>query len=157
TILQNARTTALKYCLRPLLWRISLTQGKLAHTQRRYEEAERRFAEALELLKDLANSLPGQTLQQHFLQHAQALFPHTRQPSPHRLAKKTFEGLTERERAVAAQIARGKSNREIADELGVTPGTIQTHVSSILSKLSFSSRTQIAVWAMEKGLANEAV
>ena len=157
TILQNAQTTALKHGLRPLLWRISLTQGKLAHSQRRYEEAERRFAAALELLEDLASSLPDETFHQRFLQHAQALFPRTRQPSAHRLAKKIFEGLTERERAVAALIARGKSNREIADSLGVTPGTIQTHVSSILSKLHFSSRTQIAVWAMEKGLANEAV
>ena len=109
------------------------------------------------MIENLASSLPGETFHQRFLQHAQALFPRTRQPSPHRLAKKTFEGLTERERAVAALIARGKSNREIADSLGVTPGTIQTHVSSILSKLHFSSRTQIAVWAMEKGLANEAV
>src|SRR3989442_11765662 len=157
TILQDARTTALKHGLRPVLWRISLTQGKLAHAQRRYEEAERRFAEALQLLEDLASSLPDQAFRQHFLQHAQALFPRTRQPSAHRLAKKTFEGLTQREREVAALIARGKSNREIADALVVAPHTIETHVSSILSKLGFTSRTQIAVWAMEKGLANEAV
>jgi DNA-binding CsgD family transcriptional regulator len=157
TSLQEARTTALKHGLRPWLWRICMTQGKLAHSQRRYEEAERQFAEAQELLEDLASSLPDQTFHQHFLHHAHALFPRTRQPSAHRLAKKTFEGLTERERAVAVLIARGKSNREIADSLGITPGTIQTHVSSILSKLHFSSRTQIAVWAMEKGLANEAV
>jgi hypothetical protein len=57
-------------------------------------------------------------IEQHFLQHAHALFPHTRQPSPHRLAKKTFEGLTQREREVAALIAQGKSNREIAPVLG---------------------------------------
>src|SRR2546426_338612 len=157
TFLQQARATAFKRGLRPLLWRIYLTQGKLAHSQRRYEEAERRFAEALELLEDLASGLLDEPLQQHFLHHAHALFPHTRQPSPRRLAKKTFEGLTQRERAVAALIARGKSNREIADSLGVTPGTIETHVSNILSKLHSSSRTQIAVWAMEKGLANEAV
>lgn len=157
TILQNARTTALKYGLRPLLWRISLTQGKLAHTQRRYEEAERRFAEALELLEDLASSLPDQTLQRHFLQRAHALFPRTRQPSPRRLTKKTFEGLTQRERAVAALIARGKSNREIADSLVVAPRTIETHVHSILSKLGFTSRAQIAVWAAEKGLSNDAM
>ena len=155
TILQNARATALKHGLRPLLWRICLTQGKLAHSQRRYEEAERRFAEALELLEDLARNLPDQTLHQHFLQHAHALFPHTRQPSPHRLTKKTFEGLTQRERAVAALIARGKSNREIADLLVVAPRTIETHVHSILSKLGFNSRAQIAVWAAEKGLSND--
>jgi DNA-binding CsgD family transcriptional regulator/tetratricopeptide (TPR) repeat protein len=157
TILQHARTTALKHGLRPLLWRISLTQGKLAHAQRRYEEAERRFAEAQELLEDLASSLPDEPLQQHFLQHAQALFPRPRQPSAHRLAKKTFGGLTERERAVAALIALGKSNREIADTLVVAPHTIETHVSSILSKLGFTSRTQIAVWATEKGLSHDAM
>src|SRR3989440_3388233 len=157
TTLHDARATALKHGLRPLLWRISLTQGKLAHSQRRYEEAERRFAEALEMLEDLASSLPDQTLHQHFLQHAQALFPRSRQPSPHRLAKKTFEGLTQRERAVAALIARGKSNREIADALVVAPRTIETHISSILSKLDFTSRTQIALWATEKGLSNDAI
>jgi DNA-binding NarL/FixJ family response regulator len=140
-----------------LLWRISLTQGKLAHAQRRYEEADRRFAEALELLEDLASSLPDESLHQQFLQHAQALFPRTRQPSALRLTKKTFEGLTERERAVAALIAQGKSNREIADALVVAPHTIETHVSSILSKLSFTSRTQIAVWATEKGLSPDAM
>jgi DNA-binding CsgD family transcriptional regulator len=155
TILQDARVTALKHGLRPLLWRISLAQGKLAHSQRRYEEAERRFAEALEMLEDLASSLPDETLQQHFLQHAHALFPRSRQPSPHRLTKKTFEGLTQRERAVAALLARGKSNREIADELVVAPRTIETHVSSILSKLGLTSRAQIAIWATEKGLSND--
>jgi DNA-binding CsgD family transcriptional regulator len=157
TILQDARTTALKHGLRPVLWRIDLTQGKLAHVQRKYEEAERRFAEAQELLEDLASSLPDQTFHRQFLHHAQALFPRTRQPSAHRLAKKTFEGLTERERAVAALIARGKSNREIADALVVAPHTIETHVSSILSKLGFTSRTQIAVWATEKGLSHDAM
>jgi DNA-binding CsgD family transcriptional regulator len=157
TILQDARTTALKHGLRPVLWRISLTQGKLAHAQRRYEEAERRFAEALEMLEDLASSLPDQAFHQHFLQHAQALFPRTRQPSAHRLAKKTFGGLTQRERTVAALIAQGKSNREIADALVVAPHTIETHVSSILSKLGFTSRTQIAVWATEKGLSHDAM
>jgi predicted ATPase len=155
-ILHNAQMAARACGLRPLLWRIDLILGKLARAQRRYEEAERRFAEALELLEVLAKSVPDQALQQHFLQHAHALFPHTRQPSPHRLAKKSFEGLTQREREVAALIAQGKSNREIADSLVVTPHTIETHVSSILSKLDFTSRTQIAVWATEKGLTNDA-
>jgi len=154
TLLQQAQATALKGGLRPLLWRIDLDLGKLAHAQRRYEEAERRFAEALETLDELASGLPDESLHQHFLRHGQALFPRTRQPSALRLTKKTFGGLTERERAVAALIALGKSNREIADALVVAPHTIETHVSSILSKLGFTSRTQIALWATEKGLSN---
>jgi DNA-binding CsgD family transcriptional regulator len=151
--LQQARATAVQRGLRPLVWRIDLTLGKLAHAQRKYEEAERRFAAARELIEDLASDLPTEPYGQRFLRQAQALFPRTRQPSALRLTKKTFEGLTQRERAVAALIGNGKSNREIADLLVVAPRTIETHVSSILSKLGCASRTQIAIWAREKGLS----
>ena len=157
TILQAARATAREHGLRPWLWRIRLTQGKLARTQRRYDEAERSFAEALHILDDLVRTIPDQNLQRHILQHTRALFPHTRPPSPQRLTKRRFAGLTHRERAVAALIATGKSNREIAEQLVVAPRTIETHVSSILSKLGFSSRTQIAIWAAEKGLLDDAL
>jgi DNA-binding NarL/FixJ family response regulator len=58
---------------------------------------------------------------------------------------------------MAALLARGKSNREIADELVVAPRTIETHVSSILSKLGLTSRAQIAIWATEKGLSNNSM
>ena len=155
TLLQQARAVALERGLRPLLWRFDLTLGKLAHSQRRYEEAERRFTDTQETLEELASGLADEALQQHFLQQAHALFPHARQPSPLRQTKRSFEGLTLREREVAALIARGKSNREIADALVVVPRTVETHVSSILSKLGFTSRAQIAVWAAEKGLAHE--
>ena len=65
-------------------------------------------------------------------------------------------GLTQREREVAALIARGKTNREIADALVLGERTVQTHVGHILDKLGFSSRTQIAVWATDRGLPNDA-
>jgi non-specific serine/threonine protein kinase len=57
---------------------------------------------------------------------------------------------------VAALIAQGKSNREIAEALVVGERTIETHVENILSKLGFDSRTQIAAWAVQKRLASEA-
>jgi DNA-binding NarL/FixJ family response regulator len=69
--------------------------------------------------------------------------------------KQAFGGLTIREREVAVLIAQGKSNREIADTLVVSERTVETHISSILSKLGFTSRTQIATWAIEKGLTHE--
>lgn len=62
----------------------------------------------------------------------------------------TFEVLTPREREVAMLIAQGKSNREIAEELVVADRTVETHVSNILSKLGFTSRTQVAVWAIDR-------
>jgi DNA-binding NarL/FixJ family response regulator len=73
-------------------------------------------------------------------------------PLTGRAAKSAFGGLTEREREVAALIAEGKASREIAEILVVTSRTIEKHIENILSKLGFTSRAQIAVWASEKGL-----
>jgi len=55
-------------------------------------------------------------------------------------------GLTKREREVAALIAQGLSNREIAARLVVAQRTAEGHVENILSKLGFTSRTQVAGW-----------
>ncbi|MFI7129792.1 ATP-binding protein [Nonomuraea sp. NPDC050153] len=57
--------------------------------------------------------------------------------------------LTAREREIADLIARGLSNRAIADELVISPATAARHVANILSKLGFSTRTQIAAWVIE--------
>ena len=63
--------------------------------------------------------------------------------------------LTPRERDVARLVARGLTNRQIATELIITPRTAHTHVGNILSKLGFSSRAQIAVWAAREGLLDD--
>jgi ATP/maltotriose-dependent transcriptional regulator MalT len=55
--------------------------------------------------------------------------------------------LTPREHEIASLIAQGLSNREIADELVISPATAARHVANILAKLGFSSRTQVASWA----------
>jgi predicted ATPase/DNA-binding NarL/FixJ family response regulator len=61
-------------------------------------------------------------------------------------------GLSPRELEVAALVARGLSNRQIADELVITSGTANNHVKHILAKLGLESRVQIAAWAIERGL-----
>lgn len=63
-------------------------------------------------------------------------------------------GLTRRELDVALLIADGKSNREIADTLVITERTVEGHVSNILSKLSFRSRTQVSIWVNENRLSD---
>lgn len=60
--------------------------------------------------------------------------------------------LTDREREVLAEIARGRSNREIARALVLSEKTVKTHVSSILAKLGLSDRTQAALFAVKSGL-----
>jgi DNA-binding NarL/FixJ family response regulator len=62
--------------------------------------------------------------------------------------------LTERERAVLAEIARGRSNREIARALTLSEKTVKTHVSSILTKLGVQDRTQAALYAVHPGLTD---
>jgi DNA-binding NarL/FixJ family response regulator len=58
--------------------------------------------------------------------------------------------LTAREREVLAQIAEGRSNREIARLLRVSEKTVKTHVSSVLSKLGVADRTQAALLAVRQ-------
>lgn len=62
------------------------------------------------------------------------------------------EVLTQRETDVLRLIAKGYSNKEIANELVVGEKTVKTHVSNILSKLAVSSRTQAALFAIRIGL-----
>jgi adenylate cyclase len=60
--------------------------------------------------------------------------------------------LTAREREVAALVARGLTNRQIAEELVIGERTVAAHIEHILTKLDFASRTQVGVWAAEHGL-----
>src|SRR5699024_11317028 len=62
-------------------------------------------------------------------------------------AMQLHEDLTNREKEVLLEIAQGKSNQEIADELFITLKTVKTHVSNILSKLEVEDRTQAAIYA----------
>ncbi|MDO8654142.1 MAG: response regulator transcription factor [Undibacterium sp.] len=62
------------------------------------------------------------------------------------------EKLTPRERETMVCVARGESNKEIARNLNVAESTVKIHVQNILKKLNLTSRVQIAVYAVERGL-----
>jgi NarL family two-component system response regulator LiaR len=62
--------------------------------------------------------------------------------------------LTGREVEILRRVAQGKSNRQIADELVISLGTVRTHLSNILGKLHLASRTQATLYALREGLAS---
>lgn len=66
----------------------------------------------------------------------------------------TADPLTERELDVLRLVAQGCSNKEIALKLSVSELTVRTHVSNILSKLHLASRTQAALYALQKGITS---
>lgn len=74
------------------------------------------------------------------------------QASLHRETR--FEEVTDRERDVVRLVAQGRSNQEIAQELVISEKTVKTHVSNILTKLQLEDRTQLAIYAIRKGLVN---
>lgn len=93
-------------------------------------------ARCLEAL-GLAAAEGDQTLAEHILSLlCSRELPRVEQPSP----------LTPRQREIARLVALGMSNREIAAHLGVSFGTVGTHVQHVLDRLGVSSRAAIAAW-----------
>lgn len=68
--------------------------------------------------------------------------------------KKLLDDLTKRELDVLKEIAKGKSNKEIAASLYITEKTVKTHVSNLLAKLELADRTQAALFAVKNKLVN---
>jgi len=70
-----------------------------------------------------------------------------------RLAERLRQSVpTDRELLVLQKIAKGMSNKEIGNELGITEGTVKAHVTNILSKLHASDRTQAVTTAIKRGI-----
>jgi DNA-binding NarL/FixJ family response regulator len=119
------------------------------------DRAEHAFAETRSVITELAASINEPTQRDLFSQEALKSLPREKPIPERRALAERFGGLTEREREVAVLIAQGKTNREIAETLVVSLRTVETHVSTILSKLGVPSRSRIAVWAVEVGLVKD--
>ena len=69
-----------------------------------------------------------------------------------RKAEPGREAVTVRQREIAALVARGYTNQQIASELVITEGTAANHVQQILSRVGLRSRAELATWASQRGL-----
>jgi DNA-binding NarL/FixJ family response regulator len=88
--------------------------------------------------------------------HGEAWLPPrlTHQLLTHLKPRPVAEPLTEREREVLGRLARGWSNRRIADDLRVAEITVRTHVSHVLGKLGVANRVEAALHALRAGLVS---
>lgn len=71
---------------------------------------------------------------------------------PEKLDQEDFDGLTEREIEILEHIARGLTNREIADRLFISIKTVQAHRANIMEKLDLHDRVELTKYALRKGL-----
>jgi DNA-binding NarL/FixJ family response regulator len=139
-----------------MLWKIEASFGHLYRLQRRRLEARQAFDTARAIADELAAKIPDGDLRARFADGLDALIPSAPPPSAGRAAKEALGGLTQRERDVAELVAQGKPNRAIGRDLGIGERTVEGYVASALGKLGFASRTQLAAWAVEKGITRPA-
>jgi len=151
--LDTARSEARAQQARPLLWRIAASKGAMELAQRHRLAARESFDAARLAAADLVASLEEPALVAAFRSYVDTVAPPPAERTPGQAAKAAYGGLTRRERDTAALVAQGKSNRLIARSLGISERTVEGYVAAALSKLGFASRSQIAVWAAEQGLA----
>ncbi len=154
-VLQRALATAQAQNTRRLVWQIQVALGRLYQAQRQSDAATTAFSAARAMMEEIAANISDVQMGENFLRQATALLPRSRSRSPLQSAKAAYAGLTSREREVAFHIAQGKSNRAIAETLILGERTVEGYVANIMAKLGFSTRTQIAAWAVKSGLAQD--
>jgi DNA-binding CsgD family transcriptional regulator/energy-coupling factor transporter ATP-binding protein EcfA2 len=144
-LLQHTRHLCADRGLLTALWRVDVLLGQMAAQQQDEETAQQCFQRARTSISQIAERVPPD-LRQRFCQQADRLIPSDRRSAA------AYPQLTRRETEITRQITLGKTNQQIADELFVTVKTVEAHITRILSKLDMTSRTQIALWAVENKL-----
>ena len=139
----------------PLVWQIHCLLGWLYKEQKNTERMEKEFASARQVIRKLEANIEDKELKEKFFRTACETLPKEKTISRRQSEAEIFGGLTPREREVTRFLSQGKSNREIAEKLVLSERTVENHVGNILTKLGFTSRAQIAVWAVEKDLGKE--
>jgi DNA-binding CsgD family transcriptional regulator len=153
-VLEEAKRGTVERYERARLWYIHGLLGRTHRLGGQEKLARQKSLAARDVIASLATTIHEPVLRLQFIQAALATFWPGERPHADRLLEAAqFNGLTVREREVAALVAEGNTNGEIAQALVITKRTVETHIRNILDKLDFSSRAQVIVWTIERGLS----
>jgi DNA-binding CsgD family transcriptional regulator/tetratricopeptide (TPR) repeat protein len=150
-VLEDAKLGAEQRGALSVLSRILSSLGQAYHRLRREDQAEREFVAAREIITVLAGTIEETHLREHFVQAALLSLPPAK-PRSRRTASEKFGGLTQREREVLRYVARGLTDIQVAEQLVISPRTVNSHLNSIYSKLGITSRSAATRYAIEHDL-----
>jgi ATP/maltotriose-dependent transcriptional regulator MalT len=148
--LRAAVQDAHRHGVGPFCWRAHLTLARLYAATGR-DEAGPEFAAARAVAADLAATAADDDLRADFIARVDRLIAEARTPA-RPAAGAHPAALTPREQEVLQLVAEGRSDREIAGALTISPRTAMTHVARILGKLGVNSRTAAATLAIRRRL-----
>jgi predicted ATPase/DNA-binding CsgD family transcriptional regulator len=155
--------TTLAYCLefvdkwgpKEMIWKIEAERLKAGLGKLDHAAAVQSRVRAIEHIAKTANTISDPQRRAIFETQAVAQLPELSDLTELQSEKQVYAGLTRREREVVALVARGLSNKSIAEQLYITVRTTKSHMTNIMNKLKFNSRSQIAAWAVEVGLLDK--
>jgi DNA-binding NarL/FixJ family response regulator len=127
--------------------------GQVYHLLKREDEAQKEWRAASEIIAKLADTIDDTTLRKHFLQAALQTLPSEKPLLSRQTLPEKYDGLTEREIEVLRAVAQGLTDAQVAERLVISPRTVHSHLNSIYSKLSISSRSAATRYAIEHDLA----
>ncbi|MBI1277594.1 MAG: AAA family ATPase [Anaerolineaceae bacterium] len=145
--LEIAKRDCEHFHLLSLLWQIDAMLAKI-YSQDHETTAHEYYQSAQDTINQIAQTVP-EDLRTNFLKHTLAAIPASNMLG---VTKVEDHDLTRRETEIVHEIALGKNNQQIAGDLHITIKTVEAHITRILSKLDMTSRTQIALWAVDKDL-----
>jgi DNA-binding CsgD family transcriptional regulator len=135
-----------------LTWRLDADLADVFLRSGDREAARAAAGRCTDVIDLLASRILDAALSSAFLARAMEHLPAVLR---RRSGRERVDLLTEREAGIAVLVARGLTNREIADELVLSTRTVESHVANAMAKLGFTSRSQLAAWAVERGLLTD--